>query len=241
MNGDRLVSIHHREQSCRCPHCLQSLINRGPDLRGGYYQQIGRWANAAMELRRAVPAPTRLDPAMLPLGMWQVNVRYLLTTAEWEYLRIALLDDAGDRCEVCGAPHSPTAPLECHEMFTWDHRCGRARLARILVLCRLCHRTQHLGLAAIHHQLEDVLLHLRHLNDWQESDLKAALARTASEWAYVGSRRWLVDFDAIGLDPSAQRVSAGLRRAARKNREIERRRVRDERLAAQEMVGEADA
>lgn len=225
MSGDH-SSPHHRETRCRCSACLQRLLDSSRGERRAYYLAIAAWVQAVTALADAVAAPRTLTPAATPAGLWQANLRFIFTPTEWEYVRTSLLDHVGNRCEVCGAGPSSEEPLECHEVFDWNIDTQVSTLVRVLALCRRCHHTQHIGLAAGLGVDREMRAHLQRVNRWTPRQTSNALSEVQHSWSATRNMNWSVDLSAIGLDPDEARMDAARRRAQSKRREIARDMIR---------------
>lgn len=72
------------------------------------------------------------------------------------------------RCDICGAPGGP-APLEAHEVWTWNWLNGHQRLVTVQSLCSRCHQVVHLDLTREKDgrgAYRNALRHLAAVNGW---------------------------------------------------------------------------
>jgi hypothetical protein len=144
--------------------------------------------------------PGRLHPDLLPEQVWGSNLRGILSRSDWDALRIPVCERAGNRCEVCGDPaldpvsSQPRRP-DCHELWSFEIHGDRfvQRLSGLIALCSSCHRCQHVGLAEIRKELEQVRTQLAKVNVWTPAEVHAALEH--AHGAYQGRLGLAWDLD----------------------------------------------
>jgi len=132
-----------------------------------------------------------LLPEMLPVTTWEDNVRTRVSGEHWDRLRRYCYKAAGHRCEICGNKGSPA--IEAHEVWVFDDKTRTQRLQRLIALCVKCHKAHHLGFARKLGIYDDVLAHMRWVNDWDDTRLKAALAGAQRTFEKRSRERWSVD------------------------------------------------
>lgn len=84
--------------------------------------------------------PPYILPEMIPQSMWGVNLRNLLSQAEWDRIRKDCYKKARYHCRVCGAKGEPP---HCNEQWRFESgpepsREGLQKLVRLACLCRAC-------------------------------------------------------------------------------------------------------
>jgi hypothetical protein len=87
-----------------------------------------------------------LEFELIPRCMHHKNVRAVVPRDIWALLRHICLRFDGAKCGEC----SSTENLECHEV--WEYRTEPVRvmkLAKLRILCHLCHLGKHIGFAGI--------------------------------------------------------------------------------------------
>lgn len=89
----------------------------------------------------------KLTVELVPHTSWFVNLRSLMTTAQWDHVRRDCYKKARHRCEVCGG-RGPEHPVECHEKWEYDDEFGLQTLIGTIALCPACHKVKHIGLQA---------------------------------------------------------------------------------------------
>lgn len=144
------------------------------------------------------PTPALL-PEMLPATTWEENLRAKLPGDRWDALRRHAYGAAGYRCEICG--ERGRAPLEAHEMWSWDDLWCVQKLEGIVALCPWCHKAHHLGLARRLGLYEDVLRKMEDVNGWTRMQTLRAIedaADVANERSRFG---WTVDLSWLETGP----------------------------------------
>ncbi|WP_133884206.1 hypothetical protein [Glycomyces sp. NRRL B-16210] len=155
-------------------------------------------ANASPLMIDAVPiGPGLLYPDMLPANVWGSNLRGILSSGDWDRIRIPVCERAGNRCEVCGQPGfdpesgRPRRP-DCHELWHFEVASTSAvqRLAGLIALCPDCHRVQHAGRAAVKGELSLVVEQLRAINGWTDPEIRLALENADERFQWRRRYRW---------------------------------------------------
>ncbi len=84
----------------------------------------------------------KLKFEIIPDGCWKYNLRNILSTKLWNFLKNDAKDRAGNKCAICGAQ---SARLEAHEVWDYDVSNGIIALKDILSICPLCHKAIHIN------------------------------------------------------------------------------------------------
>ena len=153
-------------------------LNFGPDLLAGPDASDG----------------VRLRADALPASTWGSNLRGILSRQEWDKLRIAAAESAGNRCQICGVAPRRTRP-HCHEKWVFEIVEGIPvqRLAALVALCTACHRVQHTGLAGLREELPLVKRQLARVNGWSLPQVVADLARAQARHHLLEQLEWDLD------------------------------------------------
>lgn len=90
-----------------------------------------------------VGAPLLTMPNV-PLPLHSLPPREIMGKKEWDELRHATYEAAGDRCEICGQQLSNNPkdiyPLHhAHEVYSYDYKTYTATFVRCVCLCPTCH------------------------------------------------------------------------------------------------------
>ena len=131
----------------------------------------------------------RLVIELVPRSCFFSNLRSNLSKKDWEKLRLLTIQNAGDRCEICGSRGGGYS-LECHEIWSYDDATNVQALTGLVALCNACHRAKHMALArkmGWDGAAED---HLMRVNGWNRLTLESYLneafsifeARSLQEW-----------------------------------------------------------
>lgn len=145
----------------------------------------------------------RLRADVLPTSAWGSNLRGILSGSAWERLRKPVIEAAGLRCQICGAKPRTRAP-DCHEQWAFELRPAHdaslipvQRLVRLVALCPGCHAVQHIGLAGLRDQMEQVRARLARLNHWDSGAVSADLRRAGQRFELLEQVPWDLDLRAL--------------------------------------------
>ena len=83
----------------------------------------------------------KLTIDLLPRGAWGNDFSKTLGKRDWDRLREACYERAGNRCEICGARDTE---LDAHEVWDFDIKRGTQTLTGIIALCSACHGVKHM-------------------------------------------------------------------------------------------------
>lgn len=84
----------------------------------------------------------------------------LLTTKAWNTLRKKALEECNYQCAICGASGGQ---LNCHEQWEYDDETHTQRLARLIMLCQMCHLVKHMNSGYV--PFEELVQHFMKVND----------------------------------------------------------------------------
>lgn len=146
------------------------------------------------------PDGVRIRADLLPASAWGSNLRGILTTAQWDGLRLPVCAAAAGRCQICGTARRDRRP-DCHEQWSFELRSldpGEPaipvqRLERLVALCAGCHAIQHIGLAGLRGQMDEVRSRLARLNAWSPSQVAADISRANRRFALLEAVPWDLD------------------------------------------------
>lgn len=140
----------------------------------------------------------KLRPEMIPRTSFFVNLRSILSTAEWDLVRRDCYQRAGYRCEICNGKGSKH-PVECHEVWDYNEQTGIQKLIRLIALCPSCHEVVHIGLAGIRGRTDHAVAHLQKVNNI-DSDTAQHIVQEAWElWERRNKINWTLDVSAVQL------------------------------------------
>ncbi|HST03677.1 MAG TPA: HNH endonuclease signature motif containing protein [Chloroflexia bacterium] len=158
---------------------------------------------------------TRLTVELVPSTCWFSNLRSELSQQDWDRLRHATYERAGQRCEVCGQRGS-AHPVECHEVWEYDDVHHVQRLAGLVALCPACHESKHIGYATSTGRSSQARTHLAHINGWSMDSVELYLEAEFEQWSRRSQHEWTLDLSWLqqfGIEISPKRPG----RAARRN------------------------
>lgn len=165
-------------------------------LRHGGYERDGSWWMARRDgfpfdhVERHLPRAARrsLVPEivdLIPASSWFASLANLLSRDSWQSLRLPLVDHH-EGCQDCG--HG--SRLEAHEAWSYDESQGIQTLDGILVLCRFCHETRHLGRARAMGRFDEVFGRLCRINRIMPEERGSYLHRVSSLWEMRSRIAW---------------------------------------------------
>jgi hypothetical protein len=138
----------------------------------------------------------KLEIELVPTALWGESLNRLLAGAQWNKIRVPVLERAAGHCEVCGVD---ARRLLCHEQWTYDEATGVRTLTGIKAVCGPCNSVIHIGRArrvAAQGQLDiqAVYDHFMRVNgiDWPTA--QQALRDAIQLHGERGNRIWRTDF-----------------------------------------------
>jgi hypothetical protein len=190
---------------------LAGLVGEVPDPSA--YQPAVHEIEIAEDGEILVPR-TRLTVELVPSTCWFSNLRSELSKDEWDRLRRATYERAGQRCEVCGQKGS-AHPVECHEVWEYDDKQHVQRLAGLVALCPACHESKHMGYASTTGRSAQARTHLARVNGWSMDSVELYLEAEFEQWSIRSQHEWTLDLswlEQFGIEISPKRPSRANRR-----------------------------
>jgi hypothetical protein len=157
---------------------------------------------------------TRLTVELVPSTCWFSNLRSELSQQDWDRLRHATYERAGQRCEVCGQRGS-AHPVECHEVWEYDDEHHVQRLAGLVALCPACHESKHIGYATSTGRSSQARSHLARINGWSMDSVELYLEAEFEQWSRRSQHEWTLDLswlEQFGIEISPKRPGREARR-----------------------------
>jgi hypothetical protein len=157
---------------------------------------------------------TRLTVELVPSTCWFSNLRSELSQQDWDRLRHATYERAGQRCEVCGQRGS-AHPVECHEVWEYDDEHHVQRLAGLVALCPACHESKHIGYATSIGRSSQARAHLARINGWSMDSVELYLEAEFEQWSRRSQHEWTLDLswlEQFGIEISPKRPGREARR-----------------------------
>ena len=136
---------------------------------------------------------------LIPATSWFASLANMLVKSSWDSLRAPLIAHHKG-CEDCGA----WSHLEAHELWSYDIDAGIQTLTAILVLCKWCHETRHLGRARVTGRYDLVFERLRRINRIRPSEAVAYGDEIFAKWMERSEYEWQLDLG--GLPPGTELV-----------------------------------
>lgn len=139
---------------------------------------------------------------MIPASSWGVSLAKMARASSWKEMSDVCRDWSSSRCMLCGEKH---AHLELHEVWSYEPPAlgsltGLQTLSSITLLCRRCHETQHLGLAAIQGNLARALARVCYLWGFSNKESCDLYEILLNRWQWRSTLKWEVQIPQKWLD-----------------------------------------
>jgi hypothetical protein len=102
----------------------------------------------------------KLTLELVPDTLTLHSLHRFLTTKAWNTLRKKALEESTYQCAICGASGGQ---LNCHEQWKYDDETHTQRLARLIMLCQMCHLVKHMNSGYM--PFEELVQHFMKVND----------------------------------------------------------------------------
>ncbi len=141
------------------------------------------------------PHDYKLKIELVPEKAWGHNPRSLMPRGQWDKIKGAVFDLAGDRCEICcgrGYDH----PVECHERWNFNEEMRLQTLEGLIALCPRCHAAKHLGfsmMAKTPKSYDAVRSHMARVNDVSAFENDKYIAWAFAQQAKRRGLSWVMD------------------------------------------------
>jgi hypothetical protein len=126
---------------------------------------------------------------LVPEPIWYANLRKVLTTQQWDYLRRLAYRASDYKCSICGGK-GPDHPVEAHEIFEYDDKRHVQTLKGMMALCPSCHQVKHIGLAQMHGKYDEALAQLMKVNDIDFREAKVYIQKCWEQWDERNRHKW---------------------------------------------------
>lgn len=165
----------------------------------------------------------KLQIEMVPQPLWGMNIRQVVTAAQWNKIRKKVMDEQNNRCSICGRKNGEVATgydgisyktkLVCHEDWEyedwgWEYEDQQwmfypehvQRLRGFMIICTMCSYCIHFGntqsLAARGHiRLESVKAHYMTINQCSETGFARDLQQATCLWEKRNRVDWIQEVD----------------------------------------------
>jgi hypothetical protein len=136
---------------------------------------------------------------LIPQTSWGSSLANVLSTSQWQQLRLAAIERAKHQCELCGVGEE-SGSLEGHEMWSYkapmdgeNGEFGIQTLEDIVAVCKECHGCFHLGFAQVRGIEKQVLRRLQILNEWGSGQMKSYQEVVWARWESFSQHHWLLN------------------------------------------------
>lgn len=133
---------------------------------------------------------------LIPKTAWGKNVRTQFPKTVWDTLRKKQYQEAGFRCEICGA----SGKLECHEVWEYIEEPERVqKLVRLIALCPDCHAVKHMGRTSTlgEEAFEHAVRHMMEVNGWNVFEARDHIEEAFVIWRQRSQYDWKLDTSSV--------------------------------------------
>jgi 5-methylcytosine-specific restriction endonuclease McrA len=138
----------------------------------------------------------RLTVELVPTTCFYINLRSILSPADWDLIRRACYKRFNSLCAVCGGK-GERHPVEAHEEWCYDDGKLTQTLVDVVSLCPDCHQVKHLGLASIRGKLPEAFKWLKKVNGWGDEEAKCYVQHAFQVHSERGGKSWTINVDKI--------------------------------------------
>jgi hypothetical protein len=140
----------------------------------------------------------KLEIELVPGPLWGKSLAGTLPKDRWMALRSRMIQEKGERCEVCGQVGS----VQLHEIWHYDDKRHIQRLAGFQILCLLCHQVKHMGRTSILAKegkldLKSVIDHFCKVNGCTPQDYKKHEKEVREKWKERSKYKWTQDLSLL--------------------------------------------
>ena len=132
---------------------------------------------------------------MVPKSAWNVNLRSVLSSSQWDKVRRKSYELANGKCDIC---NSKQKRLSCHEVWEYDDTTGVQYLVSLEALCNRCHMCKHIGFSFTKHfegsfDMMPILEHFMKVNRIERDEFNVYLLEELDIWAERSKKVWTLD------------------------------------------------
>lgn len=153
-----------------------------------------------------------LEPELIPLTMWRMNVRAVISKQNWDALRwsfgstsfppsfarsaareLGLPEPKRQKelkCRYCKASQNN---LELHELWKYDDKHLVQKLVGLIPVCKDCHLSLHLGYANKINLGDRAKQHLATLNNWSAKETDKYVKCIFKKWVKRSQNNYRLD------------------------------------------------
>ncbi len=121
---------------------------------------------------------SKLEFELVPDGCWYSNLRSILSSKQWEFLKKDAKMRSGGKCAICGLK---TAKLEAHEKWSYDEKTQTQKLVDIIAVCKDCHSVIHIGRTQLKGNEIKAENHYMKVNNCSYAEYRNALGKANEE------------------------------------------------------------
>jgi hypothetical protein len=128
------------------------------------------------------------------------NVRTLLPKKEWDKLRKASYEVAGNVCEICGDTGKNQGynhNVECHEIWDYDDDAKVQKLLGLISLCPRCHQVKHFGRASVIGKQAEAFEQLEKVNGWSHRECVKHAGESSILYLERSKYKWYLDLSIL--------------------------------------------
>jgi len=137
----------------------------------------------------------KLAPHLVPKPLWGKSAfRLFGRRTLWKQMRTDALEVAHHTCEICGDTPSPICgdPLNCHEVWVYDDKRGKATLESLRIQCSKCDAVVHMGRTVAHGGRDAAISQLCKINGLSTKQAEKLYVRAMATWAKRSKKKWQI-------------------------------------------------
>ncbi len=133
----------------------------------------------------------KLNFELVPDCCWKYNLRTVLSSRLWDFLKKDARQRAGGKCMICG---KKTSQLEAHERWSYDSVKRVQKLEDIVAVCKDCHSVIHINRTMLCGDEQRAEKHFMKVNNCSYAEYRKALGEANSEHIKLNEvGEWVMD------------------------------------------------
>ena len=129
---------------------------------------------------------------LIPRSCWFKNARTNISGVDWKRVRDLVVKRVQSRCECCGG-HG----VDVHERWEYDNEHHCQILRRLVLLCKACHESTHMGFAGISGRRDEAMQHLRTVRGISHQEADAHCCTAFDTWHERNNIEWTLDISIL--------------------------------------------
>lgn len=114
----------------------------------------------------------KLNFELVPDSCWYSNLRSILKSKDWDFIRRDAYARAEGKCMICGRK---VKRLEAHEKWSYNMETQTQKLEEVIAVCHACHSVIHIGRTQLIGEEDRAIKHFCYVNKCSYSQYIKAL------------------------------------------------------------------